>query len=457
MVLWKLIGDSLLKLVISVELYKMHPKKGEGYLTAARSNIISNLNLFKVCVDSELFRFMRAQSVLSREIDLRFTPPGMPVDAGTGKASFERSLRGRQLVGSLNPSSNADCLEQYSPLKDCLGQSNSPNEHVVENEITPVDVQQQFSLGLAHSSISQFTKIWVKQKTLSDFIEALLGATYVYSGEIESAIALIKALGAWPQQCAAENSDDLTAFHNATKVDEQVLTVEEDEEIVIPDDYPKELAELALCTNAQHLQSLNISNVQPTDNVSLAVTSDPFGHLRGLEVLLGYEFQHKPLLLQAMTHCSVQHAPNNQRLEYLGDAVLDFVVVENLFHLHPYASPGDLSTQKSAIVNNEQLGKVAVVQLSLYKYLRAGDSNPLLSDLREVDDCVRNGLQCGKRSDALMTDINTRSATTGRPLTAAAKALADALEASIGAVYLDSGGSLAVIHSVVARLNMMSL
>ncbi len=131
-----------------------------------------------------------------------------------------------------------------------------------------------------------------------------------------------------------------------------------------------------------------------------------------LQHRLGCSFIDPGLLGQALTHRSAG-SDNNERLEYLGDAVLSFVVAELLFHAHPEASEGELSRYRASLVSGDALGAIAL-ELGLGEHLRLGEGE------------LKSG---GKRRASI---------------------LADALEALIGAVYLDQG--LAAASALAARV-----
>jgi ribonuclease-3 len=115
---------------------------------------------------------------------------------------------------------------------------------------------------------------------------------------------------------------------------------------------------------------------------------------------LGYQFKDGALLTQALTHRSAD-ALNNERLEFLGDAILGFVIAAALYRRHPNRPEGMLSRLRSNLVNRESLAIIAS-ELSLGEHLKLGPGE------------LKSG---GARRKSI---------------------LADALEALIGAVYLDS-------------------
>ncbi|MDM4772346.1 ribonuclease III [Solimonas sp. SE-A11] len=116
---------------------------------------------------------------------------------------------------------------------------------------------------------------------------------------------------------------------------------------------------------------------------------------------LGYKFRDGALLQQALTHRSYAHG-NNERLEFLGDGLLNFVIGERLYALQPKAEEGALSRLRASLVREETLALLGR-DLQLGELLRLGESE------------LKSG---GYRRDSI---------------------LADALEAIIGAVFIDGG------------------
>jgi ribonuclease-3 len=130
---------------------------------------------------------------------------------------------------------------------------------------------------------------------------------------------------------------------------------------------------------------------------------------------LGYTF-HDPMLLEsALTHRSAGGI-NNERLEYLGDAVLGLVIAEDLYRRYPQASEGELSRLRASLVRKQTLAELAR-DLNLGEFLRLGSGE------------LKSG---GYRRDSI---------------------LADALEAILGAAYLDGGfaASAALIQTLYAE------
>ncbi len=108
------------------------------------------------------------------------------------------------------------------------------------------------------------------------------------------------------------------------------------------------------------------------------------------EGLLGYRFKDSSILLRALTHSSAG-GDNNERLEFLGDAVVGMVVAETLLRMFPKSREGKLTQMKSAIVNREfqarlaeELGLGEVAHLGGGVKLRRGASRAVLSNLLEA-------------------------------------------------------------------------
>lgn len=92
-----------------------------------------------------------------------------------------------------------------------------------------------------------------------------------------------------------------------------------------------------------------------------------------VEQVLGHRFKDRDLLQRALTHASVadDRLQSNERLEFLGDAVLGFVVCERLFHRFPDRQEGELTKLKSAVVSRRVCAEVAE-QIGLIDLLELG-------------------------------------------------------------------------------------
>jgi ribonuclease-3 len=140
--------------------------------------------------------------------------------------------------------------------------------------------------------------------------------------------------------------------------------------------------------------------------------STPGGALAALQQRLGYRFAQPELLRRALTHRSFS-AEHNERLEFLGDAVLSLAISGLLYERHADSDEGDLTRVRAHLVREDSLHRVAL-GLGLPEVLRMSEGE------------LRGG---GQQRPSL---------------------LADALEAVIGAVFLDGG--FAAAHGLVQSL-----
>ena len=81
--------------------------------------------------------------------------------------------------------------------------------------------------------------------------------------------------------------------------------------------------------------------------------------LDNLQQKLGYSFKNISLLKQAITHRSFAR-DNYERLEFVGDGILDYVIALNLFQKYPHLPEGELSKMRSSLVNQEMLKDLAL-------------------------------------------------------------------------------------------------
>jgi len=139
--------------------------------------------------------------------------------------------------------------------------------------------------------------------------------------------------------------------------------------------------------------------------------------LSTLEDRLGYVFVHKDLLMTALTHKTHAFEAStpleyNERLEFLGDSILNFVIAEQLYRSNTFFSEGELTRRRAIYVNNTVLANIAT-QLEIGRFLLLGKG------------------ESKQKGEQNRTN------------------LANALEAIIGAMFLDS--DLDTVRSFILR------
>jgi ribonuclease III len=111
-----------------------------------------------------------------------------------------------------------------------------------------------------------------------------------------------------------------------------------------------------------------------------------------LEKCLNYKFENKKLIVEALTHKSFKKDYNNERLEFLGDAVLNLIIGEYLYNKFPNDNEGKLSKIRASLVNENAFTKLAndlklgnYIYLSIAEERNHGRSKPsILSDTFEA-------------------------------------------------------------------------
>ncbi len=130
---------------------------------------------------------------------------------------------------------------------------------------------------------------------------------------------------------------------------------------------------------------------------------------------IGYQFTHTELLQQALTHRSAS-SRHNERLEFLGDSVLNLIISTELFSRFPNAQEGELSRMRASLVKGETLAELSR-ELTMGDYLALGSGE------------LKSG---GFRRESILADV---------------------YEALIGAIYLD-GGFEAARHFVMQQFSV---
>ncbi len=98
--------------------------------------------------------------------------------------------------------------------------------------------------------------------------------------------------------------------------------------------------------------------------------------LSSLTHQLEYTFKDEALLTEALTHRSVSSSRNNERLEFLGDGILNFVIAARIFEQFPDMQEGDMSRLRASLVNKNTLADIART-LNLGEHLRLGAGAPV--------------------------------------------------------------------------------
>ena len=253
-----------------------------------------------------------------------------------------------------------------------------PNMKLVKGKALKVDVQHALS-----------------DKTIADVAEALIGAAYLSSGkegDVDMAVTAVTKM-------VNDDRHEFTKFEDYFKAYEMPRW----------------------------------RSIRPTAAQKNVVTQ--------MEKILGYRFNSPVLLRSAFKHPSYPYesVPNYECLEFLGDGLLDMVIVDYLFRNFPHADPQWFTEHKMAMASNHFLGYLCI-KLGLQKYLLLTSSAHLsqistyISDVESIEEEAR-------------IDGGELPADFWRQTPEGAKALADIVEALVGALFVDSSYSFEVVRN----------
>ncbi|GBG81907.1 hypothetical protein CBR_g34090 [Chara braunii] len=210
-------------------------------------------------------------------------------------------------------------------------------------------------------------------KTLADVVEALAGVYYTEVGS-EGALKLLSWFGI-----------HLDGSH---KILQHTGSIPGE---VIANDVDQVMEDVTKCANGppeavsavpgEHVR-LQIGDMDPVESSA--------GNMRKVEEIVCYRFKHPKLLLQAFMHTSYADVvawPCYQRLEFLGDALIDWITTVRILTKNTDLEPGQLSVMRAMAVCNETLARVAV-RFSLQQHLRHASSD-LMNHITSFAEAVR--------------------------------------------------------------------
>ncbi|KAA3677399.1 endoribonuclease Dicer [Paragonimus westermani] len=361
------IGDSFLKFVVTVHLYLLYPNAHEGKLSHLRSRVVCNSNLY---------RLGRAKHLQDRIIASKFSPyenwvpPGYVVRHDPRLYDSSRSgksgKQGSEPAVDLNIWSTDTLMDDEVLLGTKVWEENTvqPIDNFAISDWDPSDpevVRTQQRVDHCLVTIQQT----IPDKSVADCVEALIGCYLTSRGE-RSALRLMRWFGI----------DCLPTLDDAQLLRTRGAPWSSPLPSIPPDD-----------PRAHHLAEARLA-----------------WRFDELEAKLQYRFRDPALLIQAFTHPSyhqLRQTPSSdpdadplhstfltdtdcyQRLEFLGDAVLDYVITRFLYEDSQQHSPGVLTDLRSALVNNNIFAALAV-RIGLHQFLRA--SSPQL--LHTIDAFV---------------------------------------------------------------------
>ncbi|KAF8357507.1 dcr-1 [Pristionchus pacificus] len=398
------IGDSFLKYTVTDFLFHSHPDLHEGKLSFARSKEVSNCNLYRLGKKIGL-----PSIIIGSKFDVQdgwlppcyvpsinFKAPNND-DAEKKDEIMERMLNGEEMI------------KENIPV---TGWDERPDSGI-EDGVETINLTKPAPDALDDLSplpYNLLTQQYISDKCIADSVEALIGAHLLSLGP-QRTLQMMKWLGL------------------------KVMT----EKIPI----------------APPLLRYIDTPLYPHRSEEMLTEFFAKFQLAQLEEKIGYRFNNKAYLLQAFTHAS--YYPNRitgcyQRLEFLGDAVLDYMITRFLFEHEKQYSPGVLTDLRSALVNNTIFASLAV-KYDFHKHFVAMCPGLHFMIEKFVKLCrERNFLDANFHCEMYMVTTEDEIDEGQEEDVEVPKAMGDIFESVAGAIYLDCGGDLDVVWRVFFNL-----
>ena len=430
----EILGDSFLKYTSTVDVYVQYGSYGEGHLSATRQTIISNNNLSKIGMRLEVHKWatltpffaklwtaptllsVLEQHMVQKQSSMDDKNYQQKVDRYFEMCSqlFEPWCRWRRVAEVEARSSNRDKV--YKLIGDKL--IAPPQKGEVE----------EGSKKNNELRLRRYGQV-LPNKCVADMIESIIAVLLLDLGP-DAAINWMQREGILSKSML---KDQLTTFAKQNPIDVlglgsegvgQSRTGVSAERMWVKD---KRVGGAARFCDAELMimskdkssktstpsgpiplvhKSSDVSNVLPS-----VPTEDKFAFDQ-LEALLNYRFRERRLLFIACTHVSVDPIFCNERLEWLGDAALDWLVTRHYWHGYGHLTPAQLTETRQSAVNNNTFARIAVLS-GLHPFLRI-DATFLQLDIQQYVSDIENP-----------------------PKRDAPKCLGDLLEAIAGALLID--------------------
>ncbi|XP_031635095.1 endoribonuclease dcr-1-like [Contarinia nasturtii] len=382
----EVLGDAFLKFSVSLYLIQRHPQWHEGFLTSIKGQIVGNRNLCYSAIRNKFSGMIKAHDFSPKD---DWQPPMLKVDDQIQNA-----------------------MREYDITPDILYKLSLSTAELEGGEVSNSSLEQfiqQFlyerNTGGETSTKQHFLgKQRISDKTCADCIEAILGAC-------------VKSIG------VERTFKVLEMFEILPRNDVQDIT--------------------------KMLQN-KLRSPRLRANIPDKEVDDLLTNHKKLEESIGYTFRDRAYLLQALTHPSY---PTNrvtgcyQQLEFLGDAVLDFLITAYIFERCPHMDPGKLTDLRSALVNNVTLACLCVrYNIHLHILSRSVILSGAIN--RFVDFQDKTNYQTADHVELLMEEGECNMA----DYVDVPKTLGDVFESVIGAIFLDSGMDLETTWMFIYRL-----
>lgn len=410
---FELLGDAFLKFACSLYLANRYPTWNEGYLSNVKGCMVSNRNLLYCMLDMDLSRQICGTPFTP---NICWIPPLASLPANLLELFETVSSNDSKILTLVNLYSLNLTAEEVKSgvcdkikLNEILNHQNSDKNNAIEQLRTEPD-DNGMSIYLNRQTL--------QEKVVSDTLEAILGVCVKNYG-IQETFQLLEFFG---------------------------------------------MVKPINGTTLKNLLDLNFSNISLRTQINPAEIDRFLINHEYLERNLGYKFNNRAFLLQAVTHPS--HPTNRltgcyQELEFIGDAILDMLITAYIFERFQNKTPGKITDLRMALVNNVTLACCCVRHrfhlFLLYENSALSELIKSFADFQETQNySINNNVRilmeendvCLMEPDSncevqleMINKLNPDKPNTAYNIAdnvEVPKVLGDLVEALIAAVYMDS-------------------
>ncbi len=444
------LGDSFLKFTTTVHLFFENEASDEGDLTTLRSRVVGNENLYRVAKKIGIHSLVNGDKF---DLGKSFVPPLY----ANGEA-FEEKICEWDVHFRKQDVQCSFTLFDLMNGKDFNSLVNGEVGHSEKSFFAQIWSRRNQSSSSSSSSngknsgLKPRRHVLAAKKSLADVVEALIGSVLLDCGQLRT----------------MEFMTDIGICLRPENGADREMSLRDLVEEAGEDDPTKRLWKgigLLDCqsppTRKKISPSSSLSFYHPFhkesfsraiwNEVRLADRLMPVDDdiLVEVEERMGYSFQRKDFLRLALTLASLKSESvkqSNERLEFLGDGVLDYLVTLHIYLNFPSMSPGDITDLRSSLVNNRSFSEIAV-ETDLVKSLQV--KNEFLAEKIELYSESLKQPEDKSWVERVSSDDLLREETCPVYVIAEPpKLLGDVFESLIGAVFLDSDLSLTTVWRV---------
>uniref|UniRef100_A0A182PSP9 ribonuclease III n=1 Tax=Anopheles epiroticus TaxID=199890 RepID=A0A182PSP9_9DIPT len=482
------IGDSFLKYAITTYLYCRYDNVHEGKLSHLRSKQVSNLNLYRLGRKKRLGDCMIAAKFEPHD---NWLPPCYYVPKELEQTLIDAKIPACHWnLADLPDIKRLSCAEICQLVKERArarrrkvydhqdGECNGEDEHEEDDEDdddddddddTTIGESQDAENGSCYIPYNLVTQHSIPDKSVADCVEALIGAYLIECGP-RGALLFMAWLGIRVLPLRESSQEKLDSSIETSIVPYKGTEDEVRSAAVTIAEYGHWIAPPSPMVRA----NITFGGIETGAAATARELTRLLGGFDEFEQALGYRFRDRSYLLQAMTHAS--YSPNRltdcyQRLEFLGDAILDYLITRHLYEDRRQHSPGALTDLRSALVNNTIFASLAVrhgfhkyflhlspgLQEVIDRFVRIQQENGhriteeeyyLPDEEDELFDYGGTGQGVGSREDGVGEGRGIGEAEDVE----VPKALGDVFESIAGAIFLDSDMSLDTVWKVYRKM-----